>query len=238
MMNSKLISTEEAINRVLLGVSSASTPAGMEARIAARLLQAAEERSAPAQTRSGWRLACAAAAGIVLAVATAPWVLHRHQSVTGTLEPQQNHPTQLATATPRAIGQPRFALASQPAAIKTDNSLPTAEPAPDYDALALAETLAPSQAAAILPLTAQEQTLVQATRQGQPIEVAELDQVREPALRAAAAAREHRNLLHYVSAWLAPLAAFQSAQSDAPDDPQPSPDPNPQPQPLSPTASR
>lgn len=232
------ISTEEALNRVLLGLSSAPSPAGMEARIAARLLQITEECSALARTRSRWILTCAAATCIVLALAMASLLLHRRQAIPLTAQPQVNHPAQLAIATPNTIGRPHFALAAQPAGTKTETSLPSAEPATDYDAIALAETLAPSHAATILPLTAQEQTLVQATRQGQPIEVAELDQVREPALRAAAAAREHRNLLHYVSVWLAPLAAFQSVQPDAPEDPQLSTDPNPQPQPLSPTASR
>jgi hypothetical protein len=232
------ISPDEAMNRVLLGLTTTPAPAGMEARIAARLLQMTEAQAASARTRSSWWLASAATAGIIITLAAASLILHHHQTVTLALQPRQNQPLPESTAKPNAAAQLRFALKVHPQTTSTDAALPGAAPATDYDAIALAETLAPSQSAAILPLTAQEQTLVQATRQGQPIEVAELDQVREPALRAAAAAREHRDLLRYASALLAPLAAFQSAEPDAPEDPQPSPDPNPQPQPLSPTASR
>jgi hypothetical protein len=231
------ISPEEAMNRVLLGLTTTPAPAGMEARIAARLLQMTEAHAAPARTRSSWWLTCAAT-GIIFAIAAASLLLHHHQTVTLALQPRQNQPLPQSTAKPNAAAQLRFALKVHPQTTSTDAALPGAAPATDYDAIALAETLAPSQSAAILPLTAQEQTLVQATRQGQPIEVAELDQVREPALRAVAAAREHRDLLRYASALLAPLAAFQSAEPDAPEDPQPSPEPNPQPQPLSPTSSR
>jgi hypothetical protein len=102
----------------------------------------------------------------------------------------------------------------------------------DPDTIALAETLAPSHPAPPMPLTAQEALLVRATRQGQPIELAELGIARESNLRSIADARDHSSLRQYIKSLLAPLAAAQAFEST----PSPSPDAAP-PAPASETTS-
>ena len=82
---------------------------------------------------------------------------------------------------------------------------PSQQP-PDPDAIALAETLAPSRPAPPMPLTPQEHLMLAATRPGQPIQIAELDMARAPILRAAAEAREDANIRRYVKTLLAPFA--------------------------------
>jgi len=89
----------------------------------------------------------------------------------------------------------------------TAQSLPATD---DPDAIALAETLAPSHPIAPLPLTAEERLLFNATRPGQPIELAQLELAREPNLRAAAVAREHSTLVQLARSLLAPLAAAEA----------------------------
>jgi hypothetical protein len=87
---------------------------------------------------------------------------------------------------------------------------------PDPDTLALAETLAPSRPAPIMALTAQERMLVTATRQGQPIELAELEILRQPSLQAAAQTRERATIRNYVHSLLGPLAAVEAMNPTPP----------------------
>ena len=107
---------------------------------------------------------------------------------------------------PQGAGGPICLLAPEP-------QLPTGP-----DALALAETLAPSHPAPPMPLTAQEHLLVAATRQGQPIELAELETLRQPALQASAEARQNAIIRRYAQALLGPLAAAQALNPSFPQD--------------------
>jgi hypothetical protein len=84
--------------------------------------------------------------------------------------------------------------------------------AQDPDQLALAETLAPSRPAPPMPLTAQEQVMVAATRPGQPLQLAELDQARAPILRAETDARRNADMKRYVENLLAPFALADALQ--------------------------
>ena len=95
--------------------------------------------------------------------------------------------------------------------------------AQDPEAIALAETLAPSRPAPPMPLTAQEKLIQAATRPGQPILLAELDLARAPVLRAAAQAREHANVESYVRSLLAPFAVADALQSTNLSQPQAAP---------------
>jgi hypothetical protein len=88
----------------------------------------------------------------------------------------------------------------------------TPVPPPNPDAIALAETLAPSRPAPPMPLTAQEKLIQAATRPGQPIQLAELDIAREPHLRAAAQARTNEDMERYVKSLLAPFAVADALQ--------------------------
>jgi hypothetical protein len=74
-----------------------------------------------------------------------------------------------------------------------------------------------------LPLTQEEALLLRATRPGQPIEVAELDSLREPMFHAIAEQREYTNIGQYIHALLGPLAAAEvlSPTPAPPDETQP-----------------
>jgi hypothetical protein len=63
-----------------------------------------------------------------------------------------------------------------------------------------------------MPLTAQEQIMVAATRPGQPIQLAELDSARAPIFRAEAEARHNANIQRYVKSLLAPFAVADALQ--------------------------
>jgi hypothetical protein len=108
------------------------------------------------------------------------------------LQSRHNAPTRTVALAAEEISQPR--------------PYPTSTEQPDLDAIALAETLAPSRPAKPLPLTAQEKLILSATRPGQPIQLAELDLARAPILRAAAEARETASIDRYVKSLLAPFA--------------------------------
>jgi hypothetical protein len=93
----------------------------------------------------------------------------------------------------------------------------------DPDAIALAETRAPSRPAPPMPLTAQEKLIQAATRPGQPIQLAELDLARAPMLRAAAEARQTAIIDRYVKSLLAPFAAADALQPTTSSQPQEAP---------------
>jgi hypothetical protein len=61
-----------------------------------------------------------------------------------------------------------------------------------------------------MPLTAQEHLLLLATRQGQPMELAELESLRQPALQAAAEAHQNATIRRYAQSLLSPLAASEA----------------------------
>jgi len=92
------------------------------------------------------------------------------------------------------------------------------------DAIALAETLAPSHPAPPMPLTPQEALLLRSTRQGQPIEVAELETRRESALVQIAEARERATVREYIHGLLGPLATAQTLTTSPSDDTKPAAD--------------
>ncbi len=100
---------------------------------------------------------------------------------------------------------------------------PASSQEPDPDAIALAETLAPSRPGPPMPLTSQEKLILSATRPGQPIQLAELDIARAPILRAAAEAREHASIDRYVRSLLAPFAVADALQSTTSSQPQEAP---------------
>jgi hypothetical protein len=198
---------QQDIDRVLNALGHTDPPTGLEARIAHRLLQA---QTAPAPPRpfhvslilgftKDLRIQLAATA-LAIAV-TIPLAHHKLANwQTGNWATENQPRTTSTTSTPNAVilsGVSRGLMRETPpkdlpAARITNASQTLSTPTPDDpEAIALAETLAPSQPIPTQPLTAEERLLLRATRQGQPIEVAELELAREPILRAAAEAREH-----------------------------------------------
>jgi hypothetical protein len=203
---------EQDIDRVLTSLGQAAAPAGLEARIAHRLLQT---REIPASTYSFWSVwnAKLAATAAILALISFTAISLHHRPDTASRTPTAPNSITAQTGTKKPLS---LKVTTTPQLIPTTvhRSAPhTITPLCDCDPTALAETLAPSHPAPIQPLTPQERLLVLATRRGSPIEVAELDQLREPVLRAAATAREHANLRQYMQGLLAPLAISQTLDS-------------------------
>ncbi len=204
--------TDQRIDQLLHAFATTATPNGLEQRISARVAQhAAEalERNPSLFPRLAYTrlqpFAIATAALVVLAAACLLFIIHPRQQQIA----QQPSPTDLPQP-PVAIAQAgsHRTIAQQPHSVAISTTAASTQD--DPDTIALAETLAPSHPAPPLPLTSQETLLLRSTRRGQPIEVAELDTLRESALAAIAAAHERSNLREYVHSLLGPLATAQS----------------------------
>jgi hypothetical protein len=228
---------QQDIDRVLNALGHTDPPTGLEARIAHRLLQA-QAAPAPAPVFFAILLSFAKDLRIQLATTTAlavavaiPLAHHKLASwQTGNWATENQPRATSTTPPPNAVilsgvsrGLMREAQPKDlPAARITIASQTLSTPTPDGpEAIALAETLAPSQPIPTQPLTAEERLLLRATRQGQPIEVAELELAREPILRAAAEARGQSasarfSFAHIAHSLLAPLAEAESLQPTPP----------------------
>ncbi len=177
------------------------------------------------------------ATALILLLAIVSITFHTHQPphTTALSKPTPSHPyapAQPASLTP-ALAPPNLqatqltaiANTTVPQGFSLESSIPAnvselSTPPTDPDAIALAETLAPSRPAPLMPLTPQENLLLAATRPGQPIEIAELEPLREPALRAAAEAHQHASRRQYLQALLAPLVFAQALEPTSPSPPQ------------------
>jgi hypothetical protein len=257
---------DQLIDQVLQALRDTQAPEGLEARIAARLAQAAEPRtlnssisSAPGGPINSFlavildavkdpRILFAepplylwAAIAFILAVAiiSTTFVVHRHEQTTAQWNAIPNmhytaaHPSELTPANSelsKAANQASQGIIPvSHASLGSHPSVEEAVSTPDLDAIALAETQAPSHPAPPMPLTAQERLLIRATRPGQPIELAELDTAREPALRSLAQARERATLRQYIHSLLGPLAMAEALN------PTPSPSASDEPPTTAPT---
>jgi hypothetical protein len=180
----------------------------------------------------------AAALTVVIALTTLT-ILHRHSSTTTQSQfipfraaaPEQTLAANTRTpriSTPAATSTPTITQVPQTFALGSHTPLqqagfPPPPSAQDPEAIALAETLAPSRPAPPMPLTAQEKLIQTATRPGQPIQLAELDLARAPILRAAAEARETASIESYVKTLLAPFAVADALQPTTSSQPQEAP---------------
>lgn len=264
---------DELINLALHSLRDTHRPTGLEARVAARLAQAAESRTA---TRSSVANTSSRASflAVILRTAKDPRILltpaplytvaatallaitliaikHDHKPTTiahsnasaspSTASELRAEPWDAKAGTPelRAGGPPYTSVGRSPTYTPTTTTRgpearsiapPTLTQPTDLDTLALAETLAPSHPAPPMPLTAQEHLLLLAARQGQPMELAELETLRQPALQAAAEARQNAMIRRYAQSLLRPLAAAEALN---PTSPPPSSDDAPTSQPPS-----
>jgi hypothetical protein len=165
------------------------------------------------------RLYTVAAATLTLLLAITAITLHHHHSLAITART-----TPIVVTRPLSFGleaaelqprgfegaglQPRRNAPIRTAALAAEGiSRPTPT---DPDTIALAETAAPSHPAPPMPFTPQERLLFSATRQGQPIEVAELDLAREPIVRAAAIAHEKASLQQFARRLVSQLVTSES----------------------------
>jgi hypothetical protein len=243
--------TDQLINQVLDALRKSEPPAGLEQRIAARLAQTAEARSLNSSTSgvadggisasffsvilnavkdpriSFAEVPLYTSAGIasilILALISSTFLFHRRDQTAAQWNPTAYQPTQISTPSQAApsidtnVARNDTPALHRPPAISAGPAAST----PDLDAIALAETQAPSRPAPPMPMTAQEVLLLSATRIGQPIELAELDTLRDTNLRSLSQARERASIRQYIQGLLGPLAA---AERFNPTSPSPSPD--------------
>ncbi|QMV17608.1 hypothetical protein GOB94_01985 [Granulicella sp. 5B5] len=231
-------STDQRIDQLLHALATTAAPIGLEQRISARMAQhAAEDAEHDASlfprilsaklantSVSTQRRYAIAAALLLVAAGYLAISRHRSQQEIVAVPPARTTTPSLSGSAPMPVvltssTTTKASRLHQPLA-------PAPQPSPatqnDPDAIALAETLAPSHPAPPLPLTTQEALLARSTRLGQPIEVAELETRRETALTAIASARERSSLRQYIRGLLGPLATAQAlTPSSPPSDPQP-----------------
>lgn len=227
---------DHRIDDLLHALNATEAPAGIEQRISARLAQAAEARTksatpdsnppsyrsvilsavkAPRSLLAPAKLYTAAALTLLLTLTTIA-TLHHHSTTQSQVTHLRDSTTIANAATAHnattpilqpvklRFHHPNLTTASTLTATRPSSLSPSAQD--DPDAIALAETLAPSRPAPPMALTAQEQLLASAARPGQPLQLAALDQARAPALHAAAEAREDARIRRYIHAMLAPFA--------------------------------
>jgi hypothetical protein len=187
------------------------------------------------------KLYSAAALTVVIALTTLT-ILHRHPPANTAQINFNSHSNPIAQEHAAASNfegaelQSRHTLGFEGAGLQSRHTAPASNPvlaeeassplppsAQDPEAIALAETRAPSRPAPPMPLTAQEKLIQAATRPGQPIQLAELDLARAPILHAAAEARETTSIERYVRSLLAPFAVADALQPTASSQPQEAP---------------
>jgi hypothetical protein len=217
-MNPQPANTDARIDQVLNALRATDPPAGLEARIAARLAQAAQARTQAAlsfprpsfNAFGGARFYTAAALTVLVALTTVTLIHNRTTNATPSQSIPYRSTAPALSFTLSDIAAPTTVLTAKVsnANLRAHPSTPTQRPpsAQDPDQLALAETLAPSRPAPPFALTAQEHRILAAMQPGQPIQMAELDLARAPLLRALAEARETARIDRYVKQSLAPLA--------------------------------
>ncbi len=237
--------SDQTITRVLHALRDAPAPTGLEARVLHNLQQARAAQLAPRPTSFWSRLtpwpidlripaATLAAAAVLVLLLTHKHTTTPNYSVSIATENSPTSNPTIATTQPTpnhrmsqaSLLKPALPQTSKPTRTPINSSLPETKLSPE-DQLALEEASAPSQPAPPMPLTAQERLLLRAARPGSAIEVAELDQLREPFLRAATAARDRANLQRYATGLIAPLLTFQNlAPSTPPESTPPAQDPS------------
>jgi hypothetical protein len=217
--------TDQRIDQLLHALGSTTAPAGIEQRVNARLAQrevVAEHRASLSIRPIGFSLnsrlpRLTLGSGAILAIALAGI------GVGFTIHWRYTQTQSIATTTQSASSVPAIGLHHKPVTPPSEtaagkhraSNVPSQTPSPSndaadaIDALALAETLAPSHPAPALALTDQETLLIHSTRPGQPLEIATLDLLRESALSAVAEARERASIREYVHGLLGPLATAQ-----------------------------
>lgn len=234
-------SSEQQLDAVLAALRDTNPLHGMEQRV----LQAVQARATaktvahPIQALSflqtwigplAWRtfvavgLSFAAIAVILLTKVLAP--LPPHIPTTQQTSPNLYIPAPLPGNQTAKTGSPSAPAITS--GLQKTRLIPGAEPpANAVDLMALEDTNAPSHPAPPMPLTTQERLLLRSTRRGQPLEIAQLEPMREVALRHTVEAHEQSQLQQYVQALLGPLAL-----SEAIDPTPPSPEPDSLPEAL------
>jgi hypothetical protein len=197
-------SADDLIHQALDGLRQAQPSTGLDRRI----LRALETRPCTTVRRPFWLWPAALATAALLLTLT----LARPHNLPIADTAHVERPAAPATIAPLpASPNPTRTRPPQPHSLS-----PQPSPSPSADQLALDDAHAPSHPAPPIPLTAQEKVLLRAARPGAPLELAELEPMREAAFRAAAEAREKAAIEQYVHRILAPLALSESVNPNPP----------------------
>ncbi len=215
--------TTNFLDRILTALGDTEAPRGIESRILQHLSSPVKRtnrssrflavfHTAPQTHHFSSRLGLTIAATAALALLAFTPILRSHHHTSTLIAHSFPRPSitaqvpAIATTTPHT---PTFANVTQHSTPSTPVSA-ASTPSSDPDVVALEETLAPSHPAPPMPLTAQEHLMLNAMRPGQPIEVAELEVVRQPALHALAEAHQRAGIRDYIESLLAPLTAAET----------------------------
>jgi hypothetical protein len=215
-MNNHPENAETRIDQVLNALRDTEPPTGLEARITARIAQAAEARtlttspfavkSNPAPTpffavilnvvkdpcillaEANLYTAAATALTLLLTISAITILHHKPHAIAHPNKPYApTQPSSLAQASnPGNTQVPQgFSLGSHTVNQRAGVLTPAPPQQPiDPDAIALAETLAPSRPAPPMPLTQQERLMLNVLRSGDQEEIAALNPVERDALFA------------------------------------------------------
>jgi hypothetical protein len=216
-----MTNADERIDQILRGLNAAEVPARLEQRVIAKVAQRTAEVS---DTRFvGWQAlvarfspyAVGAAVAVVLCTAYVGWVSHR---APGAVE-QGHLRTDSGASAPRVsesatpVNARRGVKARSAQRAEMDVATAPMAVADDPDAVALAETLAPSHPAPPMPATPQELVAMRSGRAGNSVEMAELHGPHEPGFRTE---RERTAVRQYILGLLDPLVTAQNLTSSPP----------------------
>jgi hypothetical protein len=210
---------DEQIDGVLLALNAAEVPARLEQRVMARVAQRSAEASA--SEFAGWRVLMArlspyavGAAVAVLVFAAYVGLSHRAPRAVEQVQVRRDvvMPKNSAAGLTARVVHSAAVRGAAAEAVTT----PTAA-AEDSDAVALAETMAPSHPAPLMAATPQELLAMRSGRAGHSVEMAEL-QPHEPGFRTE---HERTAIRQYILGLLDPLVTAQNLTSSPPpaDDP-------------------
>ncbi len=214
--------SSDRVEQILTALRATQAPGGLEQRISARLHQAAAERRPTQHSLRIWQtstrphLAFAAALALLLALVGStlryrattpiPWSSSAFQP---SVSARPSHFAHRSVAV--ALPAPRVALTRLRRPIVAAVAVPTP------DAIARAETLAPSRPAPDMSVNEQRQPqealLLPVTRPGPSVHVVVFEQADAPALRAMAQARLDAEIRVYVRRMLAPIALTDALSS-------------------------
>ena len=223
--------SDQRIDQLLQALGTTGTPAGLEQRINARVAQRTDSlEKNPLRFKQIVRLLWTpvvshfavwpSLVAIVICMLGFGYLLHHEHKLS------QHGVSESVAALPSRLPIERHARQSQlishrHAVIPSREEVILGEPAAaavnedDPDAIAMAETFAPSHPAPPLPLSEQETEAARRVHRGAPVEVAMFDPSHDSALIALATAHDRASIRRYVHGLLGPLATAQSLTSSA-----------------------
>jgi hypothetical protein len=207
-----MTNADEQIDKVLRGLNTAEVPSRLEQRVMARVAQISVERAAVSNTRRVRAQALVtrflpyAVGAAVAVVLCAGYVTMSSHRVSQTVE-QARVPSDVVGQTQRVLDAGASVHVVRGAAlphVAAGSVVAQTVAADDSDAIALAETQAPSHPAPPMAATPQERVVLRSERSSRAVEMAE---AHEPGFRTE---RERTAVRQYILGLLDPLVTAQN----------------------------